>query len=120
MIKTATFNRPGHRPIMERLHRFIAWGLLCVGIGLLLPETADGFERRREQFIDTPGYLILPLPYSYPGIGDGFVLVGYAGNIFGSQTDAILLGFSGDADGYYCWSTKSFWSTGFYTSTPGK
>ncbi|MFH2129074.1 MAG: hypothetical protein ABIK68_01770 [bacterium] len=59
------------------------------------------FERRRDQFIDTPGYLILPVPYSYPGIGTGLVLVGYAGNMFETQTDAILLGFNGDAEGYY-------------------
>jgi len=70
---------------------------------VFLPRSTHSFEfeRRREQFIETPGYLILPVPYAYPGIGEGIVLVGYAGNAFETKMDAILLAFNGDAEGYY-------------------
>ncbi len=82
------------------------WNFFLLIFGLLFlflpnPVQSFEFERRRDQFINTPGYLILPVPYSYPGIGEGIVLVGYAGNAFETKMDAILLGFNGDAEGYY-------------------
>ena len=62
--------------------------------------SASPFERRRDQFQDTPGSLLLPFPYSIPGIGEGTILVGYAGNVLGTYTDVIGFGFTGDAAGY--------------------
>ena len=84
----------------------IKWVSIVLILGYLavsFPQSmfAFEFERRRDQFIDTPGYLILPVPYSYPGIGEGMVWVGYAGNAFETKLDAILLAFNGDAEGYY-------------------
>ena len=85
---------------------FMNWTILQLLVAFLILSITTSafsfeFERRRDQFIDTPGYLVLPLPYSYPGIGEGMVLVGYAGNAFETKMDAILLGFNGDAEGYY-------------------
>ena len=82
--------------------------LSCLVVLFFQPVSAFEFERRRDQFIDTPGYLILPVPYSYPGIGEGMVLVGYAGNAFETKLDAILLAFNGDAEGYYLMLNEMF------------
>ncbi|MDH5559829.1 MAG: hypothetical protein OEY59_03150 [Deltaproteobacteria bacterium] len=62
---------------------------------------ANPFERRRDQFQNTPGYLALPFPYSIPGIGEGLFLVGTANNVFGTSTDILGMGLTGDALGYY-------------------
>lgn len=80
---------------------FLLLTIWCLTLSFARPSYSFEFERRRDQFIDTPGYLILPVPYSYPGIGEGMVLVGYVGNAFETKADAILLGFNGDAEGYY-------------------
>ncbi len=57
------------------------------------------FERRRDQFDSNSGYLIVPAPYSYPGIGEGIVLIGYAGNVLETPIDAYALLITGDATG---------------------
>jgi len=44
--------------------------------------------------------LILPLPYSIPGIGSGIMAMGLIGNAYGSYIDVYALGISGDAGGY--------------------
>ena len=61
---------------------------------------ASPFERRRDQFQNTPGSLFLPFPYSIPGVGEGTFLVGSINNISQSSTDMLLMGFTGDAEGY--------------------
>jgi len=71
-----------------------------------VPVFAEGFslfniERRRPAFENTPGYLILPIPYKLPGLGQGMMLIGYAGNIMGTSSDVFVIGFNGDAEGYY-------------------
>ena len=77
--------------------RIFTW-LLLLG-GLASGTEAFEIERRQDQFESNTGYLVLPAPYSYPGIGDGWVLVGYAGNIFDTMTDAYALWITGDASG---------------------
>jgi len=62
---------------------------------------ANPFERRRDQFQNTPGLLILPIPYSIPGIGEGLFLIASFNNIFDTPTDVSLIGFTGDAEGYF-------------------
>ena len=57
-------------------------------------------ERRKQQFENNSGYLVIPTPYSFPGIGEGWFLIGYAGNIVETPTDAFIIGFVGDAEGY--------------------
>lgn len=56
--------------------------------------------RRAEQFPGDSGRLLLPLPYSLPGIGDGYFLMGYFTNLFATTTDAFLVKVVGDAEGY--------------------
>jgi hypothetical protein len=57
-------------------------------------------ERRKEQFLTEPSYMILPLPYSIPGIGSGMMVMGLAGNFLDTHLDIYGMGISGDAGGY--------------------
>ncbi|HEY0666217.1 MAG TPA: hypothetical protein VGD24_09135, partial [Gallionella sp.] len=47
-------------------------------------------ERRKNQFPDMPAHLIVPLPYSYPGIGSGYFLMGNFSNVLGT-TDVLAM-----------------------------
>lgn len=70
---------------------------------LLLTVTWSGpaaaIERRQDQFPTEPSYLVLPLPYSIPGIGEGFFIPLLFSNIAGTHTDAYALMIVGDAEG---------------------
>ncbi|MDT8318345.1 MAG: hypothetical protein RQ824_10225 [bacterium] len=61
---------------------------------------ASALERRKDQFLREPSYMIVPLPYSIAGIGDGIVVTGLVGNVADTNVDAYLLGITGDAGGY--------------------
>ncbi|NIP55605.1 MAG: hypothetical protein GWO26_27185, partial [Phycisphaerae bacterium] len=61
---------------------------------------ADPPERRVEQYPTDSGYLVVPLPYSIPGIGDGYFLMGYFTNILDTTADAFVVKVMGDAEGY--------------------
>ncbi len=56
-------------------------------------------DRRRDQFPKEDAYLVVPLPYSYPGIGEGFFLLGSASNLFDTTADALFVEITGDASG---------------------
>lgn len=56
-------------------------------------------ERRKNQFPDSPAHLVVPLPYSYPGIGNGFFLMGNFSNVL-ETTDILAMYVTGDARGY--------------------
>lgn len=56
-------------------------------------------ERRKNQFPSDYGYLLAPLPYSMPGIGEGFFILGNFSNVFETTADANLLVVTGDAKG---------------------
>jgi hypothetical protein len=56
-------------------------------------------DRRKEQFSKDFGYALFPYPYSLPGIGKGFSLVGGAMNIANTYTDAYGIIFTGDVRG---------------------
>ena len=73
--------------------------LILVGILLTLPIEISAMERRKDQFYKEPAYLVFPLLYSLPGIGSGVVITGYAGNMFGTYTDAYGLLIMGEAEG---------------------
>ena len=62
---------------------------------------AFGPDRRQDQFGTIPGYLVVPAPYVYPGLGKGWMLIGYGGNILETNVDAYLVAISGDAEGYF-------------------
>ena len=56
-------------------------------------------ERRQSQNPTTPAYFVIPLPYSKPGIGDGFLLLGNVANVAGTTADISLVQITGDAGG---------------------
>ena len=56
-------------------------------------------ERRKDQNPTTPAHLIVPLPYSKPGIGKGVALLGTVTNIAESTADISVIYVMGDAEG---------------------
>lgn len=66
-------------------------------VNVALP--ALGVDRRKDQFPTDPSYLILPLPYSIPGIGSGLMLTGLAGKIMYTNMDFYAIQAFGDAEG---------------------
>lgn len=56
-------------------------------------------ERRKDQNPTQPAHLIVPLPYSKPGIGEGVVLLGTLTNVAGTTADISGLFVGGDAEG---------------------
>ncbi|MDH5425193.1 MAG: BamA/TamA family outer membrane protein [Gammaproteobacteria bacterium] len=56
-------------------------------------------ERRRDQFPKEDAYLVVPLPYSYPGIGEGLFILGNASNVFETTSDVLYIEVVGDATG---------------------
>ena len=56
-------------------------------------------ERRKDQFPKVPAYLLVPLPYSYPGVGEGFFLMGSFSNLYDTTTDFLAMYIVGDAGG---------------------
>lgn len=57
-------------------------------------------ERRKNQFPDEAAYLLVPLPYSMPGIGDGAFLMANFSNVADTTTDAFIIKVVGDAEGF--------------------
>lgn len=84
--------------------RYLFLGLL--GLSLLSPAVSAeednlfDIERRRGQFPHQEGRMILPMPYSLPGLGSGLMVVGALANIGDSHTDAYAVGLMGDVEGY--------------------
>jgi len=70
---------------------------------------ASPFERRRDQFQNTPGLLVL----SIPGIGEGLFLITSFNNVFDTSTDIVAIGFTGDAEGYVGSIGEFFFVPGF-------
>ena len=56
-------------------------------------------DRRKDQNPTQPAHLIVPLPYSKPGIGDGIVLLGTVSNVAETTADITGMFVTGDADG---------------------
>ncbi|MDH5751891.1 MAG: hypothetical protein OEZ59_05685, partial [Deltaproteobacteria bacterium] len=56
---------------------------------LLAASTAFGLvpERRKDQFPKDFAYMVLPLPYSLPGLGEGVFMLGFVSNAFDTTTD---------------------------------
>jgi len=48
-------------------------------------------ERRKPQYPTDAAHLLVPLPYSMPGIGQGYFLMGYLSNIHDTASDLALL-----------------------------
>ncbi|MCH2292273.1 MAG: hypothetical protein MK439_06970, partial [SAR324 cluster bacterium] len=82
---------------------------LLVGV-LCFSQSIQSFEiePRRDQFTKQYGQLFAPLPYSFPGIGTGLLLVASFGNIADTNADFSLIGFTGDAQGIFTFLDELF------------
>ncbi len=56
-------------------------------------------ERRKDQFSQSEGHYIFPMPYSLPGIGEGLGVAGAAINMINHETDVIGYLLTGDITG---------------------
>lgn len=73
--------------------------MLCC-ILILAAGRLAAFERRQEQFKSNGSYLILPAPYSAPGVGQGIVYTALAANIADTYVDVWAMRATGAAEGY--------------------
>lgn len=73
--------------------------LILMLILIAMASQIQAFERRKPQFYNEESYMILPLPYSIPGIGSGMMGIGLLGNVGGSHVDVYALQITGDARG---------------------
>jgi hypothetical protein len=76
----------------------ISYSLVTL-ILLLQTTAAQSFERRRDQDRISSSYLFLPLPYSYPGIGEGIMGLVQAGDVAGTPIDFTAIQIFGDVNG---------------------
>lgn len=63
-------------------------------------------ERRKDQFYTDSGYYLVPTPYSIPGLGSGFIVVGALTNIQQGYTDLYGFAATGDIQGYGLFGTE--------------
>lgn len=56
-------------------------------------------DRRKDQNPSQPAYMVVPLPYSKPGIGEGVLLIATASNVASTTADISTLLVTGDAGG---------------------
>ncbi|MBI3995274.1 MAG: BamA/TamA family outer membrane protein [Nitrospirae bacterium] len=56
-------------------------------------------DRRRAQFQNEPGHVLVPFLFNLPGIGSGYGFLGAATNVGGSYTDVSGTLFGGDVNG---------------------
>jgi len=66
---------------------------------VLLSSSVYAIERRKSQFHTDLGYMIVPAPYSIPGIGQGLMLYGSGNNLADTYIDIFGYTFTGDAQG---------------------
>ncbi|MDH4224434.1 MAG: hypothetical protein OEW12_02170 [Deltaproteobacteria bacterium] len=85
-----------HKGIQHKGIRLWVWLIAAL---VALPDVSAALDRRKDQFPSEPGYMFLPLPYSIPGLGQGFFFIGYGSNLFGTYADGYLAVITGDADG---------------------
>lgn len=83
-----------------RAARARAWLLPALLLAAIVTAgAAEAAERRRDPYPTELGYLIVPAPYSLPGIGTGWVVFGYGANVLDTHADAYLYWITGDAKG---------------------
>lgn len=96
-----TMNPLGIR--LPRIARALCAIVLCAGVAgacgkALFAEDGFPVERRKDQFPSEPLYLVLPIPYSLPGIGSGWALTLYEAN-YGFYHRAYAIAVTGEAQG---------------------
>ncbi|MFH2131601.1 MAG: hypothetical protein ABIK68_14585 [bacterium] len=76
--------------------------LLVSGVFLIMmSQSVTAVERRKPQFASDSAYLVLPMPYSLPGIGEGVMLTALGANIWGTYTDVFAMVATGDITGMF-------------------
>ncbi len=55
--------------------------------------------RRNDPYPTESAHMLLPLPYSMPGIGEGYFLMGYLSNLYETTSDVAVVLARGDAEG---------------------
>jgi hypothetical protein len=88
------YQRAFHALILWSVSLWFIFGCVTVYADVQLP------DRRKDQFPTSPAHLVVPLPYSYPGIGQGFFLMGNFSNVMDTTTDFLAIYVTGDAGGY--------------------
>ncbi len=73
--------------------------LIIIFVFLLCITSTFALERRGPQFLSESSYLVFPLPYSLPGIGQGVMLTALGGNIYDTNIDTYLIAVTGEAQG---------------------
>ena len=92
---THTGNLKVYKPIFLLLSIFLfIFSSVAAYAGVTVP------DRRKDQFPTSPAHLVVPLPYSYPGIGGGLFLMGNFSNLRETTTDFLAMVVTGDAGGY--------------------
>lgn len=86
------------------ISNLILLSLFCFPLQLL--SEIELPERRKDQFPTDTGYYIIPTPYSIPGLGNGFILVGALTNIQQTNTDIYGFAATGDIKGYGLFATE--------------
>ncbi len=84
------------------MHSTLQFSALSISLALLFgicSSDATAMDRRRDQFTKDPGYYIIPMPYSLPGIGEGLLLGGAFNNIADTHSDIIGFLLAGDLQG---------------------
>ncbi len=82
-----------------RISLYVNALLLAVVTGASAVPAYSAPERRKDQFPAEYGYLLAPLPYSMPGIGEGLFVLGNFSNIFDTTIDANVVLVTGEARG---------------------
>jgi len=78
--------------------RYLKPFLVLLLMGSFVADAA-ALERRRDQFSKDPGYYIIPMPYSLPGIGEGLLLGVSYNNINDTHSDVIGFALGGAIEG---------------------
>jgi len=73
--------------------------LLSYASSSLAEFSLTDIERRKPQFPTDAAHLFVPLPYSMPGIGQGYFLMGYLSNMYDTTADLAVISTQGDARG---------------------
>ncbi len=88
-----------NRQINSTSKQWVLIVTLCL-ILFLIPFNVFAFERRQDQFQSDSSYLVLPVPFSAPGVGQGIIYTGLASNIADTYIDLTAMRVTGAADGY--------------------
>lgn len=94
--------------ILQGLTLTLRYTLLSLAIVVTATPAAaiDLPERRKDQFPTDSGYYLVPAPYSIPGLGEGFIIVGAMTNVNHSHTDIYGFAAGGDIKGYGLFGTE--------------